>query len=283
MSFSLALIQMHVVGGQKRDNVARAQSLIGQARENGADLALLPETMDLGWTDKSSLSDAEPVPGGMPYAALAKAASTYGIFVCAGLTESDGASVFNSAVLIDRNGKLLAKHRKLNELVIGHPYYEQGNSLGVAHTELGAIGLMICADGFAAGQVLSRSLCYMGADLILSPCAWAVDADHDNIKKPYGDMWRNAYEPVARDFSVWIAGVSNVGLIRTGPWAGRKCIGCSLVVDSDGREVLQGPYGEDAETILYVEVKTKKRPARGCGWSELWKSKTANQASGAYG
>ena len=107
----------------------------------------------------------------------------------------------------------------------------------------------------------------MGADVILSPCAWAVEADHDNTSQPYGDIWRNAYRPVAQTYSVWIAGVSNVGPIGGGPWAGRKCIGCSLVVGPNGEEVLQGPYGVDAEAILYIDIEPTKRPARGCGWS----------------
>jgi predicted amidohydrolase len=279
MHFKLALVQMKVVGGQKQENLARAQSFIAEASEHGADLALLPEAMDLGWTDPASQSGAEPVPDGMPCRALAETAARHNIFVCAGLTEKDHSRVFNTAVLMDRYGHLLGKHRKLNELDIGQRYYAQGDRLNVVHTELGNIGLMICADGFAAGQVLSRSLGYMGADVILSPCAWAVPANHDHGREPYGDIWRNAYQPLARDFSVWIAGVSNVGGIVAGPWAGRKCIGCSLVVGPRGEEVLQGPYGIDAETILYVDVYPSKRPARGCGWIDYWKTASAQPAA----
>lgn len=268
MAFKLALIQMHVSGGQKERNLARAQELIAEAAQQGAQLALLPEAMDLGWTDASSRTGAEPLPQGLPCRLLAQAAARHQIFVCAGLTEADGPRVYNAAVLLDRRGEMLCKHRKLNELAIGHPYYDQGDRLNVVRTELGVLGLMICADGFAEGQVLSRSLGYMGADVILSPSAWAVDRDHDNAREPYGGTWRKAYGPVAQDYSVWIAGVSNVGPIASGPWAGKHCIGASLVVGPDGREVLQGPYGVDAETILYVDIQPQPRPARGAQWSE---------------
>jgi predicted amidohydrolase len=268
MVFKLALIQMVVAGGEKQKNLARAQAMIADASAAGADVVLLPEALDLGWTDPSSKTEAEPVPGGMPYETLASAAAEHGVFVCAGLTEAEDTRVYNSAVLIDRCGNLLSKHRKLNELEIGHEFYDQGDRLSVVHTEFGSLGLMICADGFAKDRVLSRSLCYMGADMILSPSAWAVPSDHDNVKEPYGDTWRNAYIPVAKEFAVWIAGVSNVGPITAGPWSGRKCIGCSLVVGPNGEEVLQGPYGAGAEKILYVDVQLAKRPARGCGWEE---------------
>jgi predicted amidohydrolase len=99
----------------------------------------------------------------------------------------------------------------------------------------------------------------MGADIILSPCAWAVPPDHDNAKEPYGQLWRDNYSPVARDFRMWIAGISNVGPITSGPWTGRKCIGCSMLVGPDGAVALQGPYGENAEAVLYAEIALKPR------------------------
>lgn len=270
MGFKLALVQMAVAGGNKQRNLARAEELIAQAAASGADLALLPEALDLGWTHPSCRAEAEPIPAGEPACRLIQAAQRHGIFVCAGLTELDGQRVYNAAMLVDRVGTVLCKHRKLNELDIGHDCYDQGDRLNVVHTELGTLGLMICADGFAKDHVLSRALCYMGADVILSPSAWAVPQDHDHAKTPYGDTWRKAYIPVAREFSVWIAGASNVGPIEAGPWAGRRCIGCSMVVGPGGREIVQGPYGAAAETILYVEIEPTPRPTRGCGWMEHW-------------
>jgi predicted amidohydrolase len=277
MSFRIALVQMSVVGGDKRANLEHARDLIAQAKDLGADLVLLPEAMDLGWTHPRSRTDAEAVPDGMPCALLAAEAAKRGIFICAGLTEAAGERVFNTAIILDRQGHLICKHRKLNELSIGQDTYDQGDRLGVVQTELGTLGLMICADGFAQDQVLSRSLGYMGADLILSPCAWAVPADHDNHLEPYGGLWREVYGPVAKAFSMWILATSNVGKIEEGPWAGRRCIGCSLVVDPDGHEVLQGPYGVDAETILTLDLEPRKRPARGCGWDEHWRNGPAGK------
>jgi len=281
MEFKLALIQMSVEGGNKDRNLAHAEELIGEAAENGADLTLLPEAMDLGWTHPSSQTDAEPIPEGEPCKRLTRAALEHGIYVCSGLTEKTRGAIFNSSVIIDRRGGLLCLHRKINELTIGHEYYGQGDRLNVIDTEIGTLGLMICADAFAKDQVLGRSLCYMGAEVILSPSAWAVPADHDNATTPYGQEWRDAYMPVAKEFSTWIVGVSNVGRIPSGPWAGRKCIGCSLVIGPDGREVLQGPYGVEAETILYVDINVVKRPTRGCGWVEYWEREAANQRMNA--
>jgi len=255
---NLALVQMTVEGGEPINNIARAKRMIKEAAQNNAQIVLLPEALDLGWTDPSALTNALPIPEGETYRALAQAAKSNKVYVCAGLIEKDGDKVYNSAVIISTEGELLLKHRKINELKIGHKYYALGENLNVCDTEYGRIGLMICADANTKGKILSRSLAMMGAELILSPCSWAVPADHDNEKEPYGKTWYNAYSPVAKEFSVWIAGCSNVGLMTGGPWKGWKGIGCSLVVDAEGNEQLKGPYGDDAETILYIEIAPVK-------------------------
>jgi predicted amidohydrolase len=271
--FKLALVQMLVEGGRKESNLRRAIKHIHEAAAKGANLIVLPEAMTLGWTHSSAKTEADEVPGGFSCEALRDAARFNKVYVCSGLIERSGGLIFNSAVLIDPKGEIILHHRKLNELEIGHDLYAQGDRLAVAQTPLGTIGVMICADGFARGQIVSRTLGLMEAEIILSPCAWAVPADHDNSKEPYGQLWLENYCPVARDFEMWIAGVSSVGWLTDGPWKGRKCIGCSLVVGPDGKQVVMGPYGDDAEAILYLEVKIEPRSARGDGWERVWKGR----------
>lgn len=265
MKFRLALAQMQVVGGDTERNLERAEQIIAQAARGGADLVLLPETMDVGWTNPSARERAEPIPGGGPASRLRAAALRHRIYVCAGLTEREGDSVYNSAVLIDRDGAVRGLHRKLNELEIAHAAYDPGDRLGVVQTEFGVFGMMICADALAGSGCLARSLCLMGAEVILSPCSWAVPPRHDTIREPYGDLWRRAYMPVASSFSVWIAAASNVGVVAGGPWGGHECIGSSLLIDAQGNEVLTGPYGVAAEALLYADVETRRQRVRGTG------------------
>ncbi len=123
---------------------------------------------------------------------------------------------------------------------------------------------MICADGFAPGQSISRALGLMGAELILSPCAWAVPPGHDNAANPYGQLWIDNYGPVACDFHLWIAGCSNVGPIQSGPWSGHNCIGCSMVIDPSAIRVASASYGVAAEEVLYHEITLGNNRAR-CG------------------
>ena len=203
-SFKLAVAQIRVVGGALETNLAHAADMLSQAAENGAQLVLLPEAMDLGWTDPSALTMAEPVPGGKAARMLRDMAKKHQVYICSGLTEQEGDIVFNSAVLINPSGEVILLHRKINELDIGHAYYALGQGLKVVQTDLGNIGLIICADASTGSREILRTLGYMGADVILSPSSWAVSADHDNVKEPYGGMWRDAYKPVARDFLLFI-------------------------------------------------------------------------------
>jgi len=250
----LAMVQMLVEPGRKEANLLRAEQRIAEAAAQGAEAVVLPEAMPLGWTHPSARTDADEVPGGASCQRMRRAAKAHGVFVCAGIIERAGAKIFNAAVLIDSSGEIIVHHRKIHELDIAHDLYARGDRLGVAETPFGRIGLMICADGFAPGQSISRTLALMGARTILSPCAWAVPADHDNAREPYGQLWLDNYCPVAREFGVAIAGVSNVGPITAGPWQGRKCIGNSLLIGRDGQEMARAPYGEREETILLREV-----------------------------
>ena len=270
--FKLAVAQMSVIGGDRKANLNHAGEMIAEAADQGAQFILLPEAMDLGWTDPSALNQAEPVPEGKTARFLSELAKKHEVYICSGLIEKDGETVYNSAIIVDPHGEVILLHRKINELGIGHPYYALGDRLNVCHTEFGTIGLMICADASTGDHVIPRALAYMGADVILSPSSWAVRADHDNGKEPYGGMWRDAYKPVAKDFRVWIASCSNVGWMTGGPWKGWKGIGCSMVIGPDGQEVLNAPYGEDADTILYVEIKPEPRPGQGTTWHQYWDS-----------
>jgi len=253
---------MLVAGGQPAANLGRAEAFIHDAAGNGCRLVVLPECMDLGWTDPSARQLAQPIPG--PHSErLSRSASQHGLYVVAGLVERTGDKLYNSAVLIDPRGKVLLVHRKINELEIAQDLYAIGDRLAVAQTELGTLAISICADNFPNSLVIGHTLARMGAQLLLSPSAWAVNADHDNRVDPYGEIWRRAYRELGRLYDLPVIGVSNVGWLIDGPWKGRKAIGCSLATDHHGETLAVGPYGEKAEALLVVDVEPRQPRARG--------------------
>jgi predicted amidohydrolase len=223
---------------------------------------VLPECLDLGWTDPSARTQAQPIPG--PHAErLAEVACACKVYVAAGLVERAGDRLYNAAVLFGPGGEILLHHRKINELDIALDFYAVGDRLGVVETELGTLGLAICADNFGSSLAIGHVLARMGAQVLLSPSAWAVDADHDNARDPYGRLWLDSYTELTRLYDLTIIGVSNVGPITGGPWQGRKCIGCSLAVGPGGEILARGPYGEDAEALVEVRLQLRPLVARG--------------------
>lgn len=256
------MAQILVEGGRPDDNLGRAAGAVARAAAEGCRAVVLPECLDLGWSDPCARELAAPIPG--PRAdRLIAAARQRRVFVAAGLVERAGDRLYNAALLIDPRGRILLHYRKINELDIAHDLYAVGDRLGAAETELGVLGLNICADNFADSLAIGHVLARMGAHVILSPSAWAVEAGHDNARDPYGKRWREAYGELARLYDLTVVGVSSVGKIADGPWKGRACIGCSLAVGPGGTVLAQGPYGEAAEALVCVEVQPRPRTAQG--------------------
>ncbi len=271
-SYRVGMAQVLVEGGRPDANLGRAVRAIGEAAAQGCRLVVLPECLDLGWTDPSARDLARPIPG--PHAErLAQAAHEHRIYVAAGLVERAGDRLYNAAVLFDPEGRILLHHRKINELDIALDMYSIGDRLGVVETELGAIGLATCADNFGSSLAIGHVLARMGAQLILSPSAWAVDADHDNEHEPYGKLWLDSYSELARLYDLTVIGVSNVGRLTAGPWEGRKVIGCSLTAGPGGEVLERGPYGEHAEALVVVEVDPRPPIGRGTGIADVLESR----------
>jgi len=259
--------QMLVEGGAAALNMDRATAMIRRAADEGCDVVVLPECLDLAWTWPEARTLAQTIPGERS-AQLAAAAKRHRIWVVAGLTERDGDKVFNSAILLSSDAELMSKHRKINELAIAHHLYDVGDRLAAVPSPFGLLGVTICADNFPESLVFGRALGRMGVRTLLSPCAWAVDADHDNVKNPYGDLWLTAYRRLAALYEMSVIGVSCVGWLTGGPWKGRKCIGNSMAVGPGGQVLAMGPYGVDAESLTVVEVSKSAPVARVTGFAD---------------
>jgi len=246
--------QMLVKTGDIDDNVSRARTFIARARAEKCDVVVLPECLDFGWTFPDAARRAFPIPGPVS-TTLAEEARLHKVWVVAGLTEREGGRTYNTSILIDDQGRVRLKHHKISELDIAWDIYTRGTELAVADTPFGRVGITICADNSPDSVDLGLALGRMGARLILSPCAWAVEPDHDNEKEPYGrDIWDAAYRTLGERRGISVVAVSSVGRLSAGPWKGRLCIGSSLATGHDGSVLARAPYGADAETLLAVEL-----------------------------
>lgn len=253
----IGMIQMDVKFHDPMHNLNHAEELVEQAASLGAEICILPECMDLGWATPDAIAYAQPIPGNIS-SRLCEIARLHHVWLVSGLTERADNKLYNAALLISNEGKILLKHRKINILSDVEYMYSVGDRLCVAQTPFGIIGISICADNLSPSLCLGHSLARMGAQLLLSPSAWAVTPDRDVIAQPYGEEWHSPYSTLSKLYQIPVIGVSNVGQMPSGVWKGWKAIGNSIAYDSNGKCVAVLPYGVDAETVHVIEVTVRK-------------------------
>lgn len=253
--------QLLVEGGEPGRNMARACKMIDEAAQKKCDIILLPECMDLAWTHPSAHTEAEPIPG--PRCdVLCKKAVEHKIYVCAGITEKREGRVYNSAVLINPEGKILIRYSKINLLGVEQPFYAIGDHVGVVETPFGIIGVNICADNYIDGIHIGHTLARMGAQIILSPSSWTVDYSYVETQDPYGEKWVKPYSILAKLYNLVIVGTTSVGVIVGGPYEGKKSVGCSLCVGKDGI-IARGQYNEFTGELILAEFEVPQRKEKG--------------------
>jgi predicted amidohydrolase len=153
--------------GSAAANVEAFSKIIREAAEQKPDIICLPEGMTVVGTGKSYVDVSEPVPGPTTerLGALARELRSY---IVAGLYERVAPAVYNTAVLIDRDGKLVGRYRKTH---LPREEWEAGitpgDSYPVFQTDFGKIGLMICWD--VQFPEPWRALGLQGVELVLLP------------------------------------------------------------------------------------------------------------------
>lgn len=154
------------------DNIAAFLGAAEATMPAKSDIVLLPEGITVVGTNKRYVDVGETVPGPTT-ARLGEFARKHRTYIAAGIYEREGPVVYNTAVLIDREGNLAGKYRKV---YLPHAEIEDGLTPGsdypVFRTDFGAVGMMICYDVFYADP--ARALALKGAEVVLLPI-WGGD------------------------------------------------------------------------------------------------------------
>ncbi len=166
-------IRLLTVGHRPRGTHSAAESveefckIVEGAPEAKPDVVCLPEGISVVGTGKSYAEVAESLPGPTTRR-LGELAKRHNAYIVAGLYERSGSAIFNTAVLIGRDGTLVGKYRKTHlprEEVEGG--LTPGDSYPVFDTDFGKVGLMICWD--VQFPEPARALALQGAELLLLP------------------------------------------------------------------------------------------------------------------
>ncbi len=149
------------------DNLKKVSEYLEAAGEQKADIICLPEAVTLVGTGRNYIQASEPVPGPTT-TFLGEIAQKHHMYIVAGLLERHDVAVYNTAVLIDREGQLVGKYRKVSlprEEIEGG--ITPGDALPVFDTDFGRVGLMICWD--VTFPEVAKTLAMKGAEVILMP------------------------------------------------------------------------------------------------------------------
>ena len=123
---------------------------------------------DITGITEAIIREFQTIPG--PYFnMLAEKAKKYKMYVVAQIPERDGAKRYSTGVIIDRDGNLVGKYRKVHQpgVAEGKPTTDLGDSFPVFETDFGKVGIMICYDMIA--QEVVRALTINGAEIIFFP------------------------------------------------------------------------------------------------------------------
>ena len=165
----LATIHFQPRAGKFNDEKCKLFApLIADAAQRKADLVVLPETLTYYHSGRTFAQCAESIPGpSTEY--FGKLARKHDLYLVAGLLERDANLIYNVAVLIGPDGKVIGKYRKVclprGEIEGG---ISPGKTYPVFQTRFGKVGMMVCYDGFF--PEVARHLSNNGAEVI----AWPV-------------------------------------------------------------------------------------------------------------
>lgn len=244
----VAVIQMWS-GADPADCWRRAESLVKQAAETGAQLVLLPEMFaqygDLETAVRNTTMGVAP-----PTVRLASIAKSNQIwFVGGSACECDGQSVkpYNTCQVFDPTGAPIAAYRKI------HLFAPQSGELKAANeTELfsagdqpahfdtpwGRVGLSICYD--LRFPELYRQLSAAGCTMLAIPSAftWFSGRRH----------WEVLVRARAIENQAFVFAPNQFG------WhdSQRRSYGHSMIVDPQGEILAEGP--EDDEMVIYADL-----------------------------
>ncbi len=169
----IGLVTMQAEPWALEQNYLRLEAFVREAAQRGAEVVVAPETILDGYvcsaatpvTRQRMLDVAQTVPDG-PYIVRARELSRdLGIHLVFGFLERVGEEMFNTVVLIDPEGEVLARYSKV------HPknevYITPGRALKPTDTPLGRVGFLICMDRGIPENF--RTLGVQGVEIVFLP------------------------------------------------------------------------------------------------------------------
>jgi N-carbamoylputrescine amidase len=258
-SVTIALVQDRC-SADPAENLAKAIEHIRAAAARGAQIICLQELFTSLYfcqvEDHKYFALAEEIPGPST-GALCPLARELGVVLIASLFERRAAGLYhNTAVVIDADGSMLGKYRKMHipdDPLFYEKFYFTPGDLGFRawDTRFGRIGVCVCWDQWYPEA--ARLTALHGAQVLFYPTAigW-----HPSEKARYGERQHSAWETVQRGHAIangcYVAAPNRIGHEAPDGGDGIEFWGQSFIADPSG-QILQRA-SVDKEEILVAAL-----------------------------
>lgn len=267
----VGFLQQHNTADTK-DNILRLGEGITDLAKRGAQLIVLQElhnTLYFCQTEDVDLFDlAETIPGPSTklYCELAK---KRGVVIVASLFEKRAAGLYhNTAVVIESNGEIAGKYRKMH-IPDDPAYYEKfyftPGDMGFhpIQTSLGKLGVLVCWDQWYPEA--ARLMAMQGAEMLIYPTAIGY-ADNDTPEEQ--QRQRMAWQTVMRGHAVAnglpVIAVNRVGFEPdpSGQTAGIQFWGTSFVAGPQGEIIYEASTDDEESIIVEMDMDRSEQVRR---------------------
>ena len=259
----IGLIQQHNTGTMT-DNMRRLADGIAELSARGVQLIVLQELHNGLYfcqvEDVNNFDLAEPIPGPSTefYGELAR---KHGVVIVTSLFEKRAPGPYhNTAVVIERDGTIAGKYRKMH-IPDDPAYYEKfyftPGDLGFKpiDTSLGRLGVLVCWDQWYPEA--ARMMALQGADLLIYPTAIGYESsDTAEQQQRQREAWTTVQRGHAVANGLPVVSVNRVGHEKdpSGATNGIQFWGSSMVVGPQGEFLYRASADEEERTVVTVDL-----------------------------
>ena len=271
---TVAAVQMRC-SDEVQENIKKADALVREAAEKGANIVLLPELFERQYFCQERRYEyyqfaktAEENEAIKHFSVLAKELS---VVIPVSFYERDGNCLYNSVAVLDADGTNLGIYRKTH-IPDDHYYQEKfyftpGNTgFRVFDTAYAKIGIGICWDQWFPET--ARTLALNGAERLFYPTAIGSEPILECDSMPH---WRRCMQGHAAANLMPVVAANRIGTETVEPCAengGQKSsltfFGSSFITDNTGELLVQA--GREEETVIMAEIDLDEMDAERLSW-----------------
>ena len=246
------------MSASRENNIRKAEKLVRKAAAKRAEIVCLPELFGTLYFPQNKNADVRKlaeVIGGETVSKMRKLSKELGIIIIVPFYEKSGSNYYNTIAVVNQNGKIAGKYRKMHiphdPLFYEKNYFDEGNiGYRVFKTKFGKIAPLICFDQWfpEAARVVSLK----GAEIIFYPTAIGTISKGKEIGN-----WQSAWETVQRAHAIANA-VHVVSVNRVGKEGSLKFWGSSFVSDPFGK-IIKKAGSKECVIVVKIDLRHNTR------------------------